>query len=100
MLLSTTQTYLDLNVKLPTVFPILTKSGFSKQVLIKVSDINITKFLSVVAELIHAEGQADMTKLKGLIRKRLKSSMRVFLPNFHMAHLLKRSLQGIAFRLR
>jgi hypothetical protein len=100
MLQSTTQTYLDINVKLPTVFPILTKFGFSKQVLIKVSDINITKFLPVVAELIYAEGQADMMKLKGLIRKRLKSSMRVFLPNFHMVHLLKSILQGTAFPLR
>ena len=73
-------------------------SGF--KVLIKVTDINITKSRPVVAELMYAEGQADMTTLKGLIRKRLKSSMRVFLLNFQMAHLLKRSLQGVAFRLR
>ena len=60
--------------KVVNVFPILSKFGFSKQILIKVSDINITKFRPVVAELIYAEEQADMTKLIGLIRRRLRYS--------------------------
>jgi len=54
-------------------FPILTKFGFSKQILVKVFDINIRKIRPVLIELICAEGQADMMKLNGLIRKRLKS---------------------------